>query len=134
MHRILQRHRWATLGVVGLLLFATSGLMLSRMTCLMSGRTVVTLGLPAEDCSEPGDHTGSALGATCCVFGQVAAQVEPFVPMAAMAQVAVPLVAITLPADAGSMPLLATHRPWDHERAPPLACRIRLALHATYRI
>lgn len=134
MRRILQRHRWATLGVVGLLLFATSGLMLSRMTCLMSGRSVVALGSLEDCCPDPEKPEGASIAPVCCVFGHAAADVEPFMPSEAMAQVAVPFTAVgfakpfelALTEDVGTATL--------RDRAPPLPATARLALFATYRI
>lgn len=134
MRRILQRHRWATLGVVGLLLFSTSGLMLSRMTCLMSGRSVVAFGMLDDCCPEPERSTHATVAPVCCVFGHAAADVEPFMPTEAMAQVAVPyaVVGFVKPFELVLTEDVATTT--LHDRAPPLPATARLALFATYRI
>lgn len=134
MRRILQRHRWATLGVVCLLLFATSGLMLSRMTCLMSGRSVVAFGTLEDCCPDPERSSEASIAPVCCVFGHAAVDVEPFKPSEPMAQVALPFAVVgfvkpfelALTEDVGTATLRG--------RAPPLPAPARLALFATYRI
>jgi hypothetical protein len=134
MRRILQRHRCITLGVVALLLFATSGLMLSRMTCLMSGRSVLAFGTLEDCCPDPEKPEGASIAPVCCVFGQAAADVEPFMPTEAMAQVAVPFAEVgfvkpfelALTEEVGTATL--------RDRAPPPPATTRLALLATFRI
>jgi hypothetical protein len=134
MRQILQRHRWATLGVVGLLLFATSGLMLSRMTCVMSGRSVVALGMLEDCCPDPERSEGASIAPVCCVFGHAAADVEPFMPSEAMAQVAVPFAAVGF-VKPFELALTEGHGTAIlRDRAPPLPVNARLALFATYRI
>lgn len=134
MRRILQRHRWATLGVVGLLLFATSGLMLSRMTCLMSGRSVVAFGMMEDCCPEPERSANATVAPICCVFGNAAADVEPFMPSDAKAQLAVPwaTVGFVKPLELALQEGHGTAIRCD--RAPPLPATARLAMFATYRI
>lgn len=55
MRRFFQHNRWLTVLVACLLLFATSGLSLSRATCLMSGHSLLSAGL-ASDCCEDQEH------------------------------------------------------------------------------
>jgi hypothetical protein len=134
MRRFLQRHRCITLGVVALLLFATSGLMLSRMTCLMSGRSVLAFGMLEDCCPDTEKPEGASIAPVCCVFGQAAADVDPFMPTEAMPQVAVPFTAVgfakpfelLLTEDIGTTTL--------RDRAPPPSATTRLALFATFRI
>jgi hypothetical protein len=57
--------------VAALLLLATSGLSLSRMTCLKGGFSVYTLGTTYADCSAGEVPTKPAVRAECCTFGQV---------------------------------------------------------------
>ncbi|MBX2979717.1 MAG: hypothetical protein KF905_10515 [Flavobacteriales bacterium] len=133
MRRILQRHRWLTLGVVGLLLFATSGLMLSRMTCLMSGRSVVAIGMVEDCCPEQEQPEGASLAPVCCVYAQAAADVEPFRAHEDGGSVQVPYV------QCGSLLFADLFVQQDisaaviSDRAPPLLGQ-RLALLATFRI
>lgn len=134
MRRFQQRHRWATLGVVGLLLFATSGLMLSRMTCLMSGRSVVAFGSLEDCCPEPERSSEASIAPVCCVFGHAAADVEPFMPTEAMAQVAVPFAAVGFVKPFELALIEDVGAPSLRDRAPPLPATVRLALFATYRI
>ena len=134
MRQALQQHRWATLLVVGLLLFTTSGLMLSRMTCLMSGRSVVAFGMLEDCCPPPVQHEGAALAPVCCVFGNAAADVQPFMPTTVMDQFVVqawplePMVDVIMLQEEAHEPSAL------RDRAPPLPGSTRLALFATYRI
>lgn len=66
MRRLLLRHRWTSYLVTGLLLFATSGATLSRMTCLMGGHSVLSLGLATECCPKSDTDGVPVLKSTCC--------------------------------------------------------------------
>ena len=57
--------------VTALLLLATSGLSLSRMTCLKGGFSVYTLGTTFAECGAEEVPSEAALRAECCTFGQV---------------------------------------------------------------
>lgn len=133
MRRFLHRHRWATVSVVLLLLFATSSMALSRMTCLMSGHSVVAFGMLEDCCPEPEPTEGATLAPVCCVFGQAALDVEPFMPGSALEFM--PLIAIDLRASDTQVVTLAglsTERSFG--LAPPLVVMRRLALHSTFLI
>ena len=69
MRRFLHKHRWTVHLVVALLLFATSGTMVTRMTCLIGGHTELTIGL-AEECCPHEEHAGAVIGPQCCDIGQ----------------------------------------------------------------
>ncbi len=70
MRRMLHRHRWINLLVSGLLLFATSGMALTRMTCLISGHTVMSVGAVEDCCPDvPGDGR-AGLRAECCALSE----------------------------------------------------------------
>ncbi len=133
MRRLLQRHRWATISVVLLLLFATSGMALSRMTCLMSGHSVVSFGILEDCCPEPEPSEGPAVAPVCCVFGQAALDVEPLLPGASLEM---------MPLHAGDVHVNGLRivapqgLPADRcfRRSQPLAATQRLALHSTFRI
>lgn len=69
MRRFLHRHRWFTFMVAGMLVFATSGLMLSRMTCLIGGHSVYGIGLLEECCPEDEHSAEATIKAECCSIG-----------------------------------------------------------------
>jgi len=133
MRRFLHRNRWASLPVVVLLLFATSGMALSRMTCLMSGRTVLALGNLEECCPEHERSDAPTVSAVCCVFAQAGGDVEPFV---ASASLEAPPISMAM----GHVPMVAagvSHRPlpgFVHGRPPPMLAILRLAVLSTFRI
>lgn len=66
MRQLLHQHRWVCYFVAGLLLFATSGTTLSRMSCLMGGHSVLSYGTAADCCPDEHDGEGSTVTATCC--------------------------------------------------------------------
>lgn len=119
--------------MVGLLLFATSGLMLSRMTCLMSGRSVLAFGMLEDCCPEQERPEGASLAPVCCVYAQAAADVEPFRGQEYDGSVQLPYV------QSGSLLSADLFVQQDisaaviSDRAPPLLGQ-RLALLATFRI
>jgi hypothetical protein len=125
MRRFLHRNRWATLSVVALLMFATSGMMLSRMTCLMGGHSVWALGL-IEDCCPEEEHDMATISAVCCEFGQTSAFKEAFVGHAG-----IDLVGLLLCLDAAPFSVLTLPEPaplaWLESRPPPAFAGERLA-------
>ncbi len=125
MRRFLHRNRWATLLVIGLLMFASSGMMLSRMTCLIAGHSIYSIGL-IEGCCPEDDHEMATIEAVCCEIGQVARNTGAFVGHAGPDLVvlllcldAAPWATITLPEPA---PLA-----WLESRPPPEHSGERLA-------
>jgi hypothetical protein len=134
MRRSLQRHRWVTLLVVGLLLFATSGLMLSRMTCLMSGRSVVAFGMLEDCCPDPEQNQDASVAPVCCVFGHASAEVEPFIPAVVTDQLVVPVCSVAPVIEAPQATAEIGVHASLRDRSPPLPPKARLALHATFRI
>jgi len=133
MRRLLHRNRWATLSVVVLLLFATSGMALSRMTCLMSGHSILALGMLEDRCPEPERSDGSTIAPVCCVFGQAALDLEPLMPGASLELL--PLYANDVRFHTA---LNVAPRVLSAERffglPPPLGSAERLVLHSTFRI
>ena len=69
MRRFLHKNRWATMMVVALLMFATSGISLSRMTCLIGGHSEWSIGL-IDECCPDADHDMATIEAECCEIGQ----------------------------------------------------------------
>lgn len=66
MRAFLLKNRWATAWVACLLLFATSGTSLSRMTCLQGGHSVLSLGRADACCPEESGGDLPSLKADCC--------------------------------------------------------------------
>jgi hypothetical protein len=127
----LFRRPWALAVLAGLLLVSTSGITVSRMTCLLSGRSVLSLGR-AADCCPPDEHDGPALQAACCAVVQAGAERADLVHAAAPLCVALPL------ADAAprwspretAVPAV----PVRDSRPPPLAGRARLVRESRFLI
>ncbi len=79
MRAFLRRHPWFSAVMAMLLLFATSGTSITRMTCLSGGHSVLAVGL-IGDCCPDEEHDGDALLATCCDFGSATSPVEDLLP------------------------------------------------------
>lgn len=125
MRLFLQRHRWITVLTVALLLFATSGLSLSRMTCLMGGHSVLSIGQGDDCCPAEENGTGATVEATCCAFTEAALHEVQLLPTLAngidlllMALDAAPMV------QAGPVPAVPVR--WLESRPPPIAVMERL--------
>lgn len=71
MRRYLNRHRWPGILAALLLLLASGVFSLSRMNCLMSGRTTVAYGLLEECCPEVADPSQASVSPVCCLFSEV---------------------------------------------------------------
>ncbi|MEO8589756.1 MAG: hypothetical protein ABI432_10335 [Flavobacteriales bacterium] len=126
MRRVLLRHRWVTLLVVGLMLFATSGTTLSRMTCLAGGHSVLSFG-QAGDCCPDADSGGNAtLKATCCELSQAKPGTVTFVPHDVVGLTLVLMVVDAAPVMIAVERSSVTHM-WLASRPPPLNGAERLA-------
>ncbi|MCB0768943.1 MAG: hypothetical protein KDC00_00875 [Flavobacteriales bacterium] len=71
MRGFLHRNRWATVLITGLFLLATSGLALSRMTCLMGGPSVLSIEAMDDCCPEHGPMEGATFTPDCCEMATV---------------------------------------------------------------
>ncbi|MBK9176207.1 MAG: hypothetical protein IPM46_07700 [Flavobacteriales bacterium] len=80
MRRFSHRHPWTILVMVVLLLFGTSGVTLSRMTCLLGGHTVVGLGLLEDCCPEDEEHDAPVVKSLCCDFGAAFSSIDDVLP------------------------------------------------------
>jgi hypothetical protein len=80
MRGFLHRNRWATVLFTGLFLLATSGLALSRMTCLMGGPSVLSIGAMDDCCPEHGPMEGATFTADCCELATVQNSSVNFLP------------------------------------------------------
>lgn len=116
----------AAFSMAALLLLGTSGVALSRMTCLMGGHSVLSLGM-ADDCCPGQEGTGGmALKAHCCAYTQAGGDR----PDALQSQM--PVLALhgqVSEAVAASLLLLSDTRPWKwlDSRPPPHDAPERLA-------
>ena len=133
MRRFLLHNRWAAVLVASLLLFATSGLSISRMTCLFSGHTVLSFGQLDDCCPDEQGGGQATFKATCCAFTQATSDrvvlihanpldIVPFFMVSDVVPFLTMAVAATLP-----------HR-WLDGRPPPLSAPDRLAVLGTYLI
>src|SRR5688572_7357890 len=117
MRRFLLKHRWATVMVVGLMLFATSGATLSRMTCFAGGHSVLSFGAADDCCPEEGN--GAGLKAACCELSQAKAGTIAFVPHDALA-----LAPVLMALDAALVTIVLErsrlNATWLESRPPPL--------------
>lgn len=131
MRRFLLKHRWATILVVGLMLFATSGATLSRMTCFSEGHSVLSFGA-ADDCC-PDEASGPGLKAVCCELSQARAGIIAFVPhdMLALAPVLMALDAVPVMV---VLEIVSTGTSWLESRPPPLLAPERLASISSFLI
>ncbi len=121
------------MAVTALMLFGTSGLAISRMTCLMAGHTVVSIGATTDCCPEK-EHAGTpTVAAECCVMDQAKADPMPFL---SGNPVLLPLVAV-VEAHPPLLTIDGLHRPADgaSDRAPPLLLPAdRLAMLSVLRV
>lgn len=126
MRRFLHRNRWFTISVVALLMFATSGMMLSRMTCLIGGHSTLSIGLIDDCCpdTEPGQL--ATIAAQCCEVGQTDQFDINFVGHGSL-----DLIALLLDVDAAPFALITSPEPvapvWLESRPPPEEAGDRLA-------
>lgn len=130
MRRFLQYNRWATVLVVGLLLFATSGLSLTRMTCLMGGHSVLSMGLAVDCCPGGIEAHGAQLSATCCALSQAVLDDVHLLPAS---DVDVDFVLIAGSSIWSVEFAMDPSRPlhWLESRPPPMALMERLAVIRT---
>lgn len=122
---MLRRNRWIMAAMAMLLLLATSGISVSRMTCVMSGRSTVSLG-QAKDCSPGNEAKSKAFEATCCDFGQAGGDRINLVQAAPLASLALPVADAAPVAPPQPSAGHAVVR-WPDSRPPPLQVLERLA-------
>ncbi len=115
------------------MLFATSGMALSRMTCVISGHSVVALGMMEDCCPEPENAAGAMIAPVCCEFVQAGGDALPFVPSCSlqfMLQASVPLHFAEL--ISAQLAVVPTVRHFDF--TPPIAGVEILVKHSVFRI
>ena len=57
---------------------ATSGMTISRMTCLIGGHSALSIGTLADCCPDEG-HDGPIIQAQCCVHGSVKGEQQEYI-------------------------------------------------------
>lgn len=108
-----------------LLLLATSGVTVSRMSCLISGHSELSLGL-ADDCCPEEEHGGSSVEATCCDFDQAGTDRIDVLPGSQLEFISLPVIEAVSQPDARISAHLAPH--WLESRPPLLSGLERLTL------
>ncbi|MBK8228797.1 MAG: hypothetical protein IPK70_16670 [Flavobacteriales bacterium] len=130
--RKLKKSRWVLASLAMLLLLATSGLTVSRMSCLISGHSVLSLGLADDCCPEEEHGGGSVIGATCCELVQASADRVELLPSATFDLVALPVTVAAPTWDAIALERRTLR--WLDSRPPPLMGPERLALISMFLI
>jgi len=132
VRRFLQHNRWATALVACLFILATSGMTISRMTCLIGGHSALSIGTPADCCPDEGQD-GPIIQPQCCVHGSVKGEQQDYIEHHAV-DLAPALIALysapRLVLSEGDAPVFF---PAD-DLPPPLVTRARLAVLGTQRI
>lgn len=123
--RKLNKNRWMLASLAMLLLLATSGLTVSRMSCLISGHSVLSLGFADDCCPEEEHGDGITIAATCCELVQAGAERVELLPSTTFDLIALPA---TDAAPAWAAVELKRHPlRWLDSRPPPLIGKDRLA-------
>lgn len=133
MSAFLRPGRWVVFAATALLLLATSGLSLSRMTCLKGGFSVYTLGVSYAECGMQDAPAAPALRAKCCTFGQVVVD-QPQLQHDRIVALCVPVQHAEL---FGRSPLFALPMGVPNEvgdQPPPIPSSERRSLMGVYRI
>ena len=133
MRRFLHRNKWATTLVAALFVLATSGMSVSRMTCLHSGHSVLSVGSVADCCPDRDKGDQATVSATCCAFSIAKSDVQDYLPN--MFSIALPVP--VLPDHAllvGPVALAVAPAAWLSSRPPPLSGQDRLLENGVQRV
>jgi hypothetical protein len=133
MRRFLHKNKWVTAMVVALFMVATSGMAISRMTCLAGGHTVFSVGLASDCCPEPEQGTEPTITAMCCELSLTQGGRDMYLPNDGM-----DLLPTVLILD-GAVVSLVQPAPvavstWLQSRPPPLPVLERLAVLSVQRV
>jgi hypothetical protein len=109
-----------------LFLLGSAAPAVSRMDCLVSGHSEVTVGYADECCPEEGDAQGPIIKAVCCEVLTAEPGKQPFAPQPPVLVPDQPVLVQVLGVD---VPAVVLHRPGVHiaRRPPPPALAERLA-------
>ena len=127
-----KRHlnQWLNGFMAMLLLFATSGASLTRMTCLAGGHSSVSLGLAADCCPEEEHADGPVIKALCCDITEARLDQPALLLEKQLALVAL-LHAVTVQPTPSPALLPASQPDWLDTRPPPISAHKRLSLLRT---
>lgn len=133
VRRFLKHNRWATALVACLFMVATSGMTISRMTCLIGGHSALSIGTPADCCPDEEEQGGPTIQPQCCVHASVKGEQHEFIvhqdvdlAPALIALYAAPRLLLS----EGNAPVLFL----VDDLPPPLDTPARLAVLCTQRI
>lgn len=112
--------------LLALFLVGTAVPAVSRMECLMSGHSTVSVGFADECCPGDGDQQGATVRAVCCEVVTAEPGKQPFAPQP---HVLVPEQSVVVPVIRVQVPVVVLHRAGVHSgrRPPPAALGERLA-------
>ena len=115
-------------------MLATSGLALSRMTCLIAGHSIIGIGTLADCCPEEPSGDGPELQAICCAHAEAGG--VRAVTIAPGALSLDPVLQLLDGAPSLLVPaMVEVHGPFEWDgRPPPPAVPDRLALTGVYRL
>lgn len=129
--RKLRKNRWVLATMALLLLLATSGVTVSRMSCLISGHSELSLGI-VEDCCPEQEHEGTSVEATCCDLDQAGTERVELLPSSEQALIALPATEVVSLVRAFGPECSAPR--WLDSRPPPMRGDERLALVSRFLI
>jgi hypothetical protein len=123
--RKLRRNRWALATMAVLLMLATSGLTVSRMSCLISGHSELSLGI-VDDCCPEEEHESASVEASCCDLEKAGAQ--RFDLLSSTELVLIALTAVEIVSSPSLCHAERISPRWLDSRPPPLSGPERLTL------
>ncbi len=133
MRSFLHSNRWVSVLVAMLLLFATSGMAITRMTCLLGGHSVVSLGA-LEDCCPEDEHSDvPTVKSECCDLSLAQMTGDPFVGNDDFTITPLLTVLQNVPFDTmAAVPMVLPKRP--KSGPPPLRAQERSAVLSIFRV
>ena len=132
MRQLLKRNKWITAFMGVIFLFASSGAMLSRMTCFVGGHSELSIGM-ADDCCPEDLADGPTITASCCAFTTAQADLTDFVPHPPTA--VPPAVWMTVQVMFVQVPLTeSVSTTWLDSRPPPTSGPDRLVAFSIHRV
>jgi hypothetical protein len=134
MRRLLHRHRWCTALVAGLLMLATSGVSLSRMTCLLGGHSIMAIGNISDCCPELPAGDADAISAVCCAYSEAGGDRVLTVASASMDINAMLVLVDAAPVLVLAEGPLSVQAPDGASKPPPLEVTDRLSRSGVYVI
>jgi hypothetical protein len=132
MRSVLQRNRWITMIMVAVFLLASSGTMLSRMTCLIGGHSELSIGL-VDDCCPEEATDGPSISATCCATSATRSDLQDYLPNADL--ILQPVIAVVGQTWSIMGPVMqGSNIAWCDTRPPPISGFDRLMAFSVQRV